>query len=90
MPTTAIIIPAFNAAKYLGAAIESALSQALPATQVIVVDDGSTDETRNYREQLRRRGVESCARRTPGFPRRGIMEPGRRPRNGCSFWTRTI
>src|SRR5215207_6216464 len=52
MPTTSIIIPAFNAAKYLGAAIESALSQTLPATQVIVVDDGSTDETGTIARQF--------------------------------------
>ena len=45
MATTAIIIPAYNAAKYLGAAIDSALGQSLPATQVIVVDDGSTDDS---------------------------------------------
>jgi len=46
-PRVSVIIPAFNLARYLPAAIESALAQDLPADQVevIVVDDGSTDET---------------------------------------------
>lgn len=37
-----IIIPSYNQAPYLPEAIESALSQTIPA-EVIVVDDGSTD-----------------------------------------------
>ena len=40
-----LIIPAYNAERYLGEAIDSVLNQTLPPTQVIVVDDGSTDRT---------------------------------------------
>lgn len=43
--TVAIIIPAYNAAPYIGQAIESALAQTHGAAAVLVVDDGSTDET---------------------------------------------
>ena len=43
--SVAVIIPAFNAAEYLAATIDSVLAQTLPASQVIVVDDGSTDHT---------------------------------------------
>ncbi len=39
------VIPAFNAASLVGAAIESALSQSVPPLEVIVVDDGSEDDT---------------------------------------------
>jgi glycosyltransferase involved in cell wall biosynthesis len=40
-----VIIPAYNAAKYVGRAIESALAQTYPPLEVLVVDDGSTDDT---------------------------------------------
>ena len=39
------IIPAFNAAEVIAEAIDSILSQSLPPSAVIVVNDGSTDET---------------------------------------------
>lgn len=41
-----IIIPAYNRAHLLGTAIRSALAQTYPLTQIIVIDDGSTDNTR--------------------------------------------
>ena len=40
-----VIIPAYNAQRTLGAAIESVLRQPTGSWQVIVVDDGSTDDT---------------------------------------------
>lgn len=44
-PRVSCIIPTFNMARYLPAAVESALSQTVPLAEVIVVDDGSTDKT---------------------------------------------
>jgi len=44
-PSVAVIIPAFNVARCVGAAINSALAQSLPPAQIIVVDDCSTDGT---------------------------------------------
>lgn len=40
-----VVIPAYNQSRWLGEAIASALAQDPPPMQVIVVDDGSTDDT---------------------------------------------
>jgi glycosyltransferase involved in cell wall biosynthesis len=45
MTTVSVIIPAHNAAAYVERAIASVLAQSMDSTEVIVVDDGSTDDT---------------------------------------------
>ncbi|WP_406695897.1 glycosyltransferase family A protein [Singulisphaera sp. Ch08] len=45
-PLISTVIPAYNYERYVTAAVESALAQSYPHQEVIVVDDGSTDETR--------------------------------------------
>ncbi len=45
-PGISLIIPVFNASLYLREAIDSVLSQTRKAQQIIVVDDGSTDDSR--------------------------------------------
>lgn len=42
-PLVSVLIPCFNAEKYIKQAVESSLNQSLAELEVIVVDDGSTD-----------------------------------------------
>jgi glycosyltransferase involved in cell wall biosynthesis len=43
-PLVSIVIDNYNYARFVGAAIESALAQSHERCEVIVVDDGSTDD----------------------------------------------
>src|SRR5258707_3339207 len=45
-PLVTILSPAYNQRRYIGQCIESALSQTYPQWEQIIVDDGSTDGTR--------------------------------------------
>jgi glycosyltransferase involved in cell wall biosynthesis/peptidoglycan/xylan/chitin deacetylase (PgdA/CDA1 family) len=45
MPLISIIVPCYNQAHFLTEAIESILSQAYPHYEIVVIDDGSTDNT---------------------------------------------
>jgi glycosyltransferase involved in cell wall biosynthesis len=47
-----VIIAAYNAEAYIAAAVESVLGQTIPPDEVIVIDDGSTDGTRNVLGQF--------------------------------------
>lgn len=44
-PDISVVIPAYNAERCISRAIESVLAQTRPVREVIVVDDGSQDET---------------------------------------------
>ncbi len=44
-PLVSVIIPAYNYARYLPAAVESILRQTYRSVETLIVDDGSTDDT---------------------------------------------
>jgi len=46
-----VVIPTYNRERYLGEAVESVLAQSFQNIEVIVVDDGSTDNTRSVAER---------------------------------------
>jgi glycosyltransferase involved in cell wall biosynthesis len=45
VPRFSVIIPAYNSAATLTRAVESVLAQSWPAHEIIVIDDGSIDDT---------------------------------------------
>jgi glycosyltransferase involved in cell wall biosynthesis len=51
-PLVSVLIPAHRAGRWVGAAIRSALAQTHPAVEVVVVDDGSPDDTRERAEEV--------------------------------------
>ncbi|WP_041087225.1 glycosyltransferase family 2 protein [Jeotgalibacillus soli] len=53
MSTISVVMPAFNAEEYITKAIKSILKQTVPVQEIIVVDDGSVDQTSHIVEGLK-------------------------------------
>lgn len=67
-----VIIPAYNVARYIEQAVESALSQSYPAVEVLVIDDASTDATKDRITSMahpRLRVFHNMVNRGPGAAR---------------------
>ena len=56
-PLVSVVIPTHNYARFIPEAIESAFAQDYAPLEIIVVDNGSTDETRSVIEPFRERGI---------------------------------
>ena len=71
--TVSILMPTYNRAAYLGAAIESVQQQSYAAWELCIVDDGSTDDTPRILQRYAPIAGSAWIRsRTAGRPRRGI------------------
>ncbi|CAN5890641.1 hypothetical protein BH11VER1_BH11VER1_00610 [soil metagenome] len=62
----AVIIPCYNHARYIGEALESVLSQTRKPDRIIVIDDGSKDESMDVIRTFESRGVEVHAQTNQG------------------------
>jgi glycosyltransferase involved in cell wall biosynthesis len=56
-PLVSILIPCFNAERWIAETLDSALAQTWPNLEIIVVDDGSTDRSAEIVETYADRGV---------------------------------
>ena len=65
-PLVSILIPAYNAQSWIADAIRSALDQTWPHTEIIVVNDGSTDRTLAVAQRFVSRGVTLVSQRNQG------------------------
>lgn len=54
-PTISVCIPTYNGAQYLTDCLDSVLSQTLPDFEVVIVDDGSSDDTLDIAHSYRLR-----------------------------------
>lgn len=68
-PVLSIIIPCYNQAKYDGEAIDSVLSQTFTNWELIIVDDGSTDDSYSIMTEYAGRDERiTCLRQANGGP----------------------
>jgi glycosyltransferase involved in cell wall biosynthesis len=65
-PLISILIPAFNAQRWLSDTIESALNQTWERKEIIVVDDGSSDRTLAVAQRFASKGVVVLTQKNQG------------------------
>ena len=69
-PRISVLMPVFNTAKYLREAIESILAQTFADFELIVIDDGSTDDSLAIAQHL---AIEDHRIRLYSQPNRGLV-----------------
>jgi glycosyltransferase involved in cell wall biosynthesis len=65
-PLVSILIPCYNSAKYIKQAVDSCLNQDWKNIEVIIVDDGSTDDSINIIRSIRDKRVQIVNQKNSG------------------------
>ena len=65
-PLVSILIPAYNAEKWLGETVRSALAQTWARKEIIIVDDGSKDQTLAVARSFESQGVKVVTQKNQG------------------------
>jgi glycosyltransferase involved in cell wall biosynthesis len=65
-PLVSILIPAYNAQEWIADTLRSALAQTWPRKEIIVVDDGSRDETCSVAQRFASEGVRVVTQKNQG------------------------
>jgi glycosyltransferase involved in cell wall biosynthesis len=65
-PLVSILIPAYNAREWIGDTLRSALAQTWPNIEIIVVDDGSTDDTAAVAQEFEGQCVKVVTQKNQG------------------------
>ena len=66
-PLISVIIPAFNAELYIQEALESVCNQSYVNIEIIVIDDGSSDKTREIIERFEDNRIRLISRENRGL-----------------------
>ena len=82
-PTVTVLVPTYDRSTYLAECLDSLLRQTLPPSQVLVIDDGSTDATRDVLSRYTGR-VEVC--RSPQLGKGGALNIGLARATGAYTW----
>lgn len=70
VPKVSVVTPTYNYGRFLRESIQSVLDQTFRDWELIVVDDGSTDDSAEVVASLRTRASSTCIRKTKGYRRR--------------------
>jgi GT2 family glycosyltransferase len=66
-PLVSILIPAYNAERWIGYTLQSAVAQSWPRKEIIVIDDGSTDRSREIANQFASRELKVVSTENRGL-----------------------
>lgn len=68
MPKVSVIIPAYNAMVYLPETLESALAQTFTDFEILLINDGSSDEIVEWASQIQDARVQLISQKNQGLP----------------------